>query len=595
MLANSEHFILFGLLLAVFALLIWGRVRYDLVAFSALLAALVLGAVPTDQAFAGFGHPATIIIALVLIVSRGLFNSGVVEAIARVSVSRVKRVASHIGLMAGVGGVLSAVMNNVAALSLLMPVDIEAARRAERGPGATLMPLSFATILGGMVTLIGTPPNIVVATFREQALGEPFVMFDFAPVGIVVAIAGITFVALLGWRLLPSARREDNASRALSDLTGYIAEAEVPKDSKMVGAPLRDAFSVAEENDVVITGLVRNHVRLPGSARREQVRAGDTLVLEGSAEAIEQFVGAVGLNSAISDSKTQLLGESMAIIEVVVPAGARISGRSSTDVRLAYRHGAMLLGVSRQGRSFRDRVRKLRILPGDILLLCGPEDRLDHAVQWLGCLALADRGLKVLQREKAWLAVGAFAAAIIAASAGWLYLPVALGLVAVVYVVFGLVKSGEIYESVEWPVLILLGSLIPLGSALESSGGTALIANWILAATEGLAPVVVLAILMIVTMSLSDVLNNVATALIAAPIGLEIAQRLGLNPDPFLMAVAVAASCAFLTPIGHKNNTIVMGPGGYHFGDYWRMGLPLEIIVVAVSLPAILYFWPLSG
>jgi di/tricarboxylate transporter len=595
MLANSEHFILFGLLLAVFALLIWGRVRYDLVAFSALLAALVLGAVPTDQAFAGFGHPATIIIALVLIVSRGLFNSGVVEAIARVSVSRVKRVASHIGLMAGVGGVLSAVMNNVAALSLLMPVDIEAARRAERGPGATLMPLSFATILGGMVTLIGTPPNIVVATFREQALGEPFVMFDFAPVGIVVAIAGITFVALLGWRLLPSARREDNASSALSDLTGYIAEAEVPKDSKMVGAPLRDAFSVAEENDVVITGLVRNHVRLPGSARREQVRAGDTLVLEGSAEAIEQFVGAVGLNSAISDSKTQLLGESMAIMEVVVPAGARISGRSSTDVRLAYRHGAMLLGVSRQGRSFRDRVRKLRILPGDILLLCGPEDRLDHAVQWLGCLALADRGLKVLQREKAWLAVGAFAAAIIAASAGWLYLPVALGLVAVVYVVFGLVKSGEIYESVEWPVLILLGSLIPLGSALESSGGTALIANWILAATEGLAPVVVLAILMIVTMSLSDVLNNVATALIAAPIGLEIAQRLGLNPDPFLMAVAVAASCAFLTPIGHKNNTIVMGPGGYHFGDYWRMGLPLEIIVVAVSLPAILYFWPLSG
>ena len=590
---NADHLVLFGLLLVVFALLIWGRVRYDLVAFSALLAALVLGAVPIEQAFSGFGHPATVIIALVLIVSRGLFNSGVVETIARLSVSRVKRVASHIGLMAGVGGVLSAVMNNVAALSLLMPVDIEAARRAERGPGATLMPLSFATILGGMVTLIGTPPNIVVATFREQSLGEPFVMFDFAPVGIVVAIAGITFVALLGWRLLPSARRKDNASNALSDLTGYIAEAEVPKDSKMVGAPLRDAFPVAEENDVVITGLVRNHVRLPGSARREQVRRGDILVLEGSAEAIEQFVGAADLNSVISDSKTELLGESMAIVEVVVPAGARISGRSSTDVRLAYRHGAMLLGVSRQGRPFRDRVRKLRILPGDILLLCGPEDRLDHAVQWLGCLALADRGLKVLQREKAWLAVGGFAAAIIAASTGWLYLPVALGLVAVLYVVFGLVKSGEIYESVEWPVLILLGSLIPLGSALESSGGTALIAQWILLATEGLAPVMVLAILMIVTMSLSDVLNNVATALIAAPIGLEIAQRLGLNPDPFLMAVAVAASCAFLTPIGHKNNTIVMGPGGYRFGDYWRMGLPLEIIVVAVSLPAILYFWPL--
>ncbi|MFL2550996.1 MAG: SLC13 family permease, partial [Arenicellales bacterium] len=238
---------------------------------------------------------------------------------------------------------------------------------------------------------------------------------------------------------------------------------------------------------------------------------------------------------------------------------------------------------------------KLQILPGDILLLYGAEDRLDQAVQWLGCLALADRGLTVIQRQKAGLAIGAFALAILAASLGWLYLSVALGAVVVVYVVFGLVKPTEVYESVEWPVIVLLGSLIPIGSALESSGGTALIAEWILIATEGLAPVIVLAILMIVTMSLSDVLNNVATALIAAPIGLEIAGRLELNPDPFLMAVAVAASCAFLTPIGHKNNTIVMGPGGYRFGDYWRMGLPLEILVVAMSLPAILFFWPLTG
>jgi len=592
---NSEHFVLFGLLLAVFALLIWGRVRYDLVAFSALIAALILGAVPSDQAFAGFGHPATIIIALVLIVSRGLFNSGVVEAIARMSVSRVKRVASHIALMAGVGGVLSAVMNNVAALSLLMPVDIEAARRAERGPGTTLMPLSFATILGGMITLIGTPPNIVIATFREQALGTPFSMFDFAPVGITVAVVGIAFVALVGWRLLPAARHQGNAQTALADLSGYIFEAQVGKDSNLVGQSLQGAFPLAEENDVVITGLVRNHVRLAGSARREVVRSGDVLVLEGSAEAMEQFVGVAGLANGATGSKTELLGESMTVAEVVVPVGARIAGRSATDIRLAYRYGVMLLGVSRQGQPFRERVRRLRIAPGDILLLCGPEERIDDVIHWLGCLALADRGLKVLQRDKIWLASGLFAGAILAASMGWLYLPVALGVVAVSYVVLGLVRAGEVYESVEWPVIVLLGSLIPLGSALERSGGTALIAEWILTATDGLAPVVVLAILMIVTMCLSDVLNNVATALIAAPIGLEIATRLGLNPDPFLMAVAVAASCAFLTPIGHKNNTIVMGPGGYRFGDYWRMGLPLEIIVVAVSLPAILYFWPLAG
>ena len=592
---SPEHLILFGLLLGVFGFLLWGRVRYDLVAFAALILALMVGAVPVEKAFSGFGHPATVIIALVLIVSRGLFNSGVVEAIARVCVAGVKGVGTHIGLMSGVGGLLSAVMNNVAALSLLMPVDIEAARKAGRSPGLTLMPLSFATILGGMVTLIGTPPNIVVATVREEALGEPFSMFDFAPVGIVVAVAGVLFVALVGWRLLPANRQKENPAVALADLTGYVFETSVAENSKLIGAPLREAFPLAEEHDVVITGLIRNHVRLAGSARREIVKEGDILVLEGAAESIEQFVGSARLGSGDPDKNVELLGESMAIAEAVVPVGARIAGRSATDLRLAYRHGVMLLGVSRRGRSFRERVRKLQILPGDILLLYGAEDRLDQAVQWLGCLALADRGLTVLQRQKAGLAIGAFALAILAASLGWLYLSVALGAVVVVYVVFGLVKPTEVYESVEWPVIVLLGSLIPIGSALESSGGTALIAQWILFATEGLAPVIVLAILMIVTMSLSDVLNNVATALIAAPIGLEIAGRLELNPDPFLMAVAVAASCAFLTPIGHKNNTIVMGPGGYRFGDYWRMGLPLEILVVAVSLPAILFFWPLTG
>ena len=592
---STEHLILFGLLLGVFGFLLWGRVRYDLVAFAALILALILGTVPGDAAFSGFGHPATVIIALVLIVSRGLFNSGVVEATARVCVAGVKGIGAHIGLMSGVGGLLSAVMNNVAALSLLMPVDLEAARKGERSPSLTLMPLSFATILGGMVTLIGTPPNIVVATVREEALGNPFRMFDFAPVGLVVALVGVLFVALIGWRLLPSGRQKENPAVALADMTGYVFETAVSENSKLVGAPLHDGFPLAEEHDVVITGLVRNHVRLPGSARREIVREGDILVLEGAAESIEQFVGTARLGSGDPDKQVELLGGSMEIAEAVVPVGARIAGRSATDIRLAYRHGVMLLGISRRGRSFRERVRKLQILPGDILLLYGAQDRLEHAMQWLGCLALANRGLTVLQRQKAGLAIGAFVLAILAASFGWVYLSVALGAVVVVYVIFGLVKPTEVYESVEWPVIVLLSSLIPIGNALESSGGTALIVQWILSATEGLAPVMVLAILMIVTMCLSDVLNNVATALIAAPIGLEVAERLSLNPDPFLMAVAVAASCAFLTPIGHKNNTIVMGPGGYRFGDYWRMGLPLEILVVAVSLPAILYFWPLSG
>ena len=589
----TDQTVLFLILGAVFGFLLWGRVRYDLVAFGALVVAVIAGAVPSGVAFSGFGHPATVIVALVLIVSRGLSNSGAVELLARYVVSSTRPLVVHIGLMSGVGAVLSAVMNNVAALALLMPIDSEAATRAQRGPGLTLMPLSFATILGGMVTLIGTPTNIVIATFRGDALGEPFAMFDFAAVGGVVALVGIVFVTVVGWRLLPKARRQRNSRQELQDLSGYVAEAVVLESTGLLGEPLRELYPLAEEHDIAVLGMVRGGQRLPGTARRESLRSGDLIVVEGAAAAIDAFIGASGLAHAGRNDQIELLGKSQVLMEAVVQDGARIAGRSARDVRLAYRHGVMLLGVARQGQPFRERVRKLSIRAGDVLLLSGPEDRMLDIIAWLGCLPLAERGLRLLQRRKAGLAIGLFAIAILSASTGRVYLPVALAAAAAIYVVLGLVPASEVYESVEWPVIVLLACLIPIGGAFESSGCTALIVNAVLGWTEGMPIVLVVVLLMLITMTLSDVLNNVATALIAAPIALELANRLEVNPDPLLMAVAVAASCAFLTPIGHKNNTIIMGPGGYRFGDYWRMGLPLEILVVVVSVPMILLVWPL--
>ena len=590
----TDQTVLFLILGAVFGFLLWGRVRYDLVAFGALVVAVIAGAVPSGVAFSGFGHPATVIVALVLIVSRGLSNSGAVELLARYVVSSTRPLVVHIGLMSGVGAVLSAVMNNVAALALLRPSDSEAATRAQRGPGLRLMPLSFATILGGMVTLIGTPTNIVIATFRGDALGEPFAMFDFAAVGGVVALVGIVFVTVVGWRLLPKARRQRNSRQELQDLSGYVAEAVVLESTGLLGEPLRELYPLAEEHDIAVLGMVRGGQRLPGTARRESLRSGDLIVVEGAAAAIDAFIGASGLEHAGRNDQIELLGKSQVLMEAVVQDGARIAGRSARDVRLAYRHGAMLLGVARQGQPFRERVRKLSIRAGDVLLLSGPEDRMLDIIAWLGCLPLAERGLRLLQRRKAGLAIGLFAIAILSASTGLVYLPVALAAAAAIYVVLGLVPASEVYESVEWPVIVLLACLIPIGGAFESSGCTALIVNAVLGWTEGMPIVLVVVLLMLITMTLSDVLNNVATALIAAPIALELANRLEVNPDPLLMAVAVAASCAFLTPIGHKNNTIIMGPGGYRFGDYWRMGLPLEILVVVGSVPMILQVWPLN-
>ena len=590
---SSDQVFLFFLLAAVFAMLLWGRVRYDVVAFCALVVAYLGGAIPKEEVFAGFGHPATVIIALVLIVSRGLFRSGAIEVIARHLVSASRSVGAHIAVMSSVAAAMSAVMNNVAALALLMPVDLQAATKAKRSPAITLMPLSFASILGGMVTLIGTPPNIVIATFREDALGEPYSMFDFAPVGAVVAVSGVIFVMLVGWRLIPLERGKHDTAKELKDLKDYVAEAKVTETSKAIGRPLKALDGLTEEYDVNVLGLVRRGKRLRGSSRNEEVRKGDVLVIEGGPESIDQFVGAAQLTFAGSEKHGGITSQALELMEVVVPEGARIAGRSALDLRLLYRQGVTLLGISRKGHRIRERVRKARIHAGDILLLLGPEDRLSDVVEWLGCLPIAERGLEVTQRGKAWAAVAVFAAAIAAASLGWIYLPLALAAVVVVYVLLRIVPLSQVYESVEWSVIVLLGSMIPISAALEASGGAALIADLMVDWTEGLPAVAVLTILMIVTMTLSDVLNNVATALIAAPIGIGIAERLDANPDSFLMAVAVAASCAFLTPIGHKNNTIILGPGGYKFGDYWRMGLPLEILVVLVSVPMILIVWPL--
>jgi len=589
---TTDQIILFTLLFFVFVFLIWGRWRYDLVAFSALLVALLAGVVPTDQAFSGFGHSAVVIIALVLIVSRGLSNSGAIELLARFVVSGTRKLAGHITIMATLAAVLSALMNNVAALALLMPVDLQAAAKAKRSPALSLMPLSFASILGGMITLIGTPPNIVIAEFRNDALGAPYKMFDFAPVGIACAAVGVAFVALVGWRLLPADRGKKDSGKELFDLADYIAELKVAEDSPAIGKKVRELDEDAEKNDVEIIGLVRKGRRMPGLARMVEVKEGDLLVVEANPENIESLLGAMGLEF-IGTGVNMLKDAHLSLSEVVVPETSRLAGRSTASIRMLYRYGVALVGVSRQGTRFRDHVRQLSIKPGDVLLLLGSDERLRDATGRLNFLPLQHRGQRVIQRGKAWMAVGLFAVAIFAASVGVVYLPIALGLVAGAYVAFEIVPIRDIYDSVEWPVIVLLASMIPIGAALQSTGGTVLIADGIVNISAGYSSVVVLTLLMIVTMTLSDVMNNTATAVIAAPIAVEIADRLSVNPDAFLMAVAVAASSAFLTPIGHKNNTLIMGPGGYRFGDYWRMGLPLEILVIAVAIPMILWVWPL--
>ncbi len=591
---TQDQAILFALFGAVFALLVWGRLRYDLVAFAALMAGVVTGVVPYEEAFSGFGHEATLIVALVLIVSAGLVRSGAVFLITRTLIDAARPLGVHIALMGGIGGLLSAFMNNVAALALLMPVDIQTAHKAGRAVRLSLMPLSFCTILGGMVTLIGTPPNIIIATIRQDRLGESFSMFDFAPVGGITALVGLGFVAFIGWRLIPVGDAAAGGE-GLGEIANYIAELTVPEGSAVAGKRLSELYETAEKNDVAVLGLVRGGKRLYGLQSNAVLAGGDALVLEARPEALDEFRAALSLDFADREAEERLKAEGagLHLVEVVVPEGARIAGKTAQAVGLSWRRRSVLLGISRRGRRISQQVRKTVVRPGDILLILVPEGEGAQVTEWLGGLPLADRGLAVTEHTKVWLAIGLFAAAVAAASFGLVHLPVALGIVVCAYVVTRIVPLSEVYSFVEWPVVVLLGSMIPLGAALESSGGTELIAGSLVRLTEGWPAWAVLTVLMVVTMTLSDVLNNTATAIVSAPVGIGMAEALDVSPDPFLMAVAVAASCAFLTPIGHKNNTLILGPGGYAFGDYWRMGLPLEILVVAVSIPAILVVWPL--
>jgi di/tricarboxylate transporter len=591
---TTDQGLLFGLLAVMLALFVWGRIRYDVVALGTLVVATFAGLVPADAAFAGFGNTAVITVALVLTISAGLTRSGAVAVLGKQLADGTDRVTRHIALVGGIGAVLSAFMNNVAALALLMPLDMQAARRARRPAGLTLMPLAFATILGGLVTLIGTPPNILIAEFRGREMGTPFRMFDFAPVGLLAAAAGLAFVALVGWRLVP--RRDDDARGAgASAGDAFLAELVVSPGSGAIGRTVPEIEAEGDRAGLSILRLVRDERRINGAALATKLREGDVLMVEATSDGIEEF--RVSMKLDFVGGKAAAMAEAgsrgLVVTEAIVTEGARIAGRSAQALGLGWRRRTILVGISRHGRRISRALRRERIRPGDVLLLLTPEEEAAEVIDWLGCLPVGDRSLSVTDTSRILPAVGLFAAAILAATLGLTSLPVAFGAVVLGYLAFRVLPLAELYAHIHWPVIVLLGALIPIGIAFETTGGAGLIASSLVAATDGMPPWVALTLLMVVTMTLSDLLNNAATAVLAAPVAVDVANRLGTSADPFLMAVAVAASCAFLTPIGHQNNTLVMGAGKYRFGDYWRMGLPLEALIVAVSIPAILYFWPM--
>ncbi len=585
---------IFAVLAATLTLFMWGRWRYDVVALLALLAVVIGGLVPPSQAFDGFGHPAVITVAAVLVISRAIQNSGLIGWLARGLETFNRGPSLQTGAVVSLVGVLSAFMNNVGALALLLPVVIHTARRSGRSPAELLMPLSFGSLLGGLVTLIGTPPNIIIATYRGTLGQAPFSMFDFAPVGIIVAVVGAIFVAIIGWRLVPAREGQGDDNGGLFHIEGYITEVVVPRNSGLSGTSIRDLLAPAGEGEIIAVALQRKSSRRLKPNLNDTVRINDRLLLEGSAQAIETIVHETGLRLAGSttlDPKA-LESDDIHFVEAVVTPNSRLVRRTVAQAMFGRRHGLNLLALARQGQAIRQDMRKVTLRAGDVLLLQGEAQAIPESLSALGCLPLAERDL-ALHRLPSPLPLIIFAAAIGLSVFGLLPIPVAFTAAVVALVLARNVSLRELYSSVDWSIIVLLAAMVPVGLAVEASGATDLIANGVAIMAEHLPPWSVVLVILLVAMILSDVMNNAATAVLMAPLAFGVATRIGVSPDPLLMAVAIGSSCAFLTPIGHQSNVLVMGPAGYRFGDYWRMGLPLEILIVVVSVPAILWIWPL--
>jgi di/tricarboxylate transporter len=584
----------FGLIGATIVAFIWGRWRYDLIALGALAAGMAMGLIPVKEAFDGFANDIVIIIASALVLSAAVARSGIVDLVMAPLLPKLKDERTQVPVLAGTTAVLSMATKNVGALALMMPSALQIARRTGVSPGRLLMPMAFGSLVGGLAVLVGTSPNIIVSEVRQEALGQPFRMFDFFPVGGILTLIAIAYLTF-AYRLLPKSRQAAIDVDAALAANAYVTEVEVPDDWSFQSGTVR-ALKAAADGAVSVVAILRDRKRLATPHANLKIRAGDILLLEGEQQELNQLIVAAKLRLRDADRPVTMNEptEEVRVVEAVIGAESDLIGQSARSVTLSDTHGVNLLGVSRSGHRMAGRLATIRLKAGDIVVLQGAEQSLPGALQALGLLPLAEREVRLGGVRHAILPVAILAVAMGLVATG--VIPVAAGFfgAAVLVIAGGALRMREAYAALEAPVLVLVAALIPVSDTVQKTGGADLIANWLSGAFHGLPPIATLTAMMAVAMAATPFLNNAATVLIAAPIGMGVAQRLGLSPDPFLMAVAVGAGCDFLTPVGHQCNTLVLGPGGYRFGDYARLGAPLSALILLVAPWLIAWIWPFA-
>lgn len=584
-----------SLVAVMMAAFLWGRLRYDIVAMLALLAGVAIGIVPAGEAFKGFSDDIVIIVGSALVLSAAVARSRVIERLLARVTPVLRSTQSQIVLLVVVVGVMSAIIKNIGALAMMLPIAYQLARKGGRSPSVFLMPMAFASLLGGVVTLVGTSPNVIVARVRAELGGQPFSMFDFTPVGIVVALAGCAFL-MVGYRLLPQDRRGAVSLDQAIDIKDYVTEAKIGAKSILAGKTVADLKAIGD-GELQIVSILRNERRLQAPLPDASLKAGDTLLLRGDAAVLERVVAEGGLELDGQNRPTEKEDalDPDQVTEAIIGPDSVLIGQSAGDMGLHARFGVNMIAISRSGERFTQRLRDIRLRAGDIVVIQGDEKQLPEKLMELGLLPLADRVVSLGSTRKAVMTVSIVLAAVVTLAFGLAPVPLTFFAAAVLLIALRCLPLRDAYSSIDAPILLMLAALIPVSDTLRSTGATDVFAGWLAQVGSGMPGWASVALILAAAMAVTPFLNNAATVLVMAPIGAGFAAKLGYNPDAFLMAVAIGAACDFLTPIGHQCNTLVMGPGGYKFSDYPRLGAPLSLIVLLVAVPMIPLVWPLQA
>lgn len=579
-----------------------GRPRYDIVAVSTLLVLVAIGAISPTDAFKGFSHNAVITVAAVLVVSAGILKTGLLDQLVGHFDNRLRSTSIKVLLLMVITAFLSSFMNNVGALALVMPLTLKIAQKSKQSPSLFLMPIATASLLGGLVTEIGTPPNLIISSYKAANGLTPYGFFDYAPVGISLALIGILFVSFIGWRLIPL-RAPANHGEDPYKIEAYISEIIVPSESPFSNKSIRDLMHHIKL-DINVMSIIRNQKRILAPLAQEKLEPHDLLVIKAKHEDLNTLLDKTGLKlknishnpkTAKDKSKQHNFEDSdQSMVEVVLKSESPLIGKTVIDLDLRNRQGINLVAISRKGTPAIYRIKDYRFQAGDVLLIQVNTQRLTTVAKRIGAIPLAHRDPNFnvsIPKWKKFASVGIFMAAILMNILAIWPIHLCFVFAAIMQVLLGVISTKELYEAIEWPIIAMLGALIPVGEALEASGAAAMIANTLYSFVQTQSPYTALALIMTVTLLLTNLINNSAATVMMAPIAIALATQMQLAIDPFLMGVCIAASSAYMTPIGHQSNTLIMGPGGYRFTDYWQLGLPVSIITILIGTPIIAFFW----